>query len=291
MFAAVLCMAAQTLLMRAALESWPVSLAGIISRAVAFTMLGAWVLATGSGWRRFKPRGTGWWLVLMCLVSALLNFALFNALKWTTATNHAILYRLDTILVVLIGSVLGIERIGWKEFMLLPLMLLGIALLAEVGRSGFQVHWAGDLLVITAAAAFAVNAFVNRHIVQTMEPESMAVYNIAAGSLGFVVVSITEGEWAWLARGAPSLGAWLILVVLGLLIAGFVPAYYLLLRHVPVWKLRTWMLIVPLLVAGADWLVWGTRLTGWQWLGTALLLGGLAALIRLERRDRINGPP
>ncbi len=59
----------------------------------------------------------------------------------------------------------------------------------------------------------------------------------------------------------PSLGSWLILVVLGLLIAGFVPAYYLLLRHVPVWKLRTWMLIVPLLVAGrpaglghaADW--------------------------------------
>jgi drug/metabolite transporter (DMT)-like permease len=146
-------------------------------------------------------------------------------------------------------------------------------------------------LVITAAAAFAVNAFVNRHIVQTMEPESMAVYNIAAGSLGFVVVSIAEGE-VGMARPRRAERR-CVADPCGYRPAdrrfrsGVLPAA----RHVPVWKLRTWMLIVPLLVAGADWLVWGTRLTGWQWLGTALLLGGLAALIHLERRDRINGPP
>ncbi len=284
----VFCMAALTLLMRASLEFWPIGLAGTLSRVAALTTLGLWVLTTGDGWRRLKPGGAGKWLVLMCVFSALINFALFSALEWTTATNHALLYRLDTVFVVLIGSLFGLERIGWKELMLLPMMLLGMALVAEIGLSGFQVHWAGDLIVIAAAAGFATNAFVNRHIVRTMEPEAMAIYNITSGSLGFVIVSFVRGEWAWLAQNTPSFRAWLVVLLLGLLIAGFVPLYYLMLRRMPVWKLRTWMLVVPMLVAFADWLLWDTQLTGWQWLGTGLLLGGLAALIQIERRGRVS---
>jgi len=41
------------------------------------------------------------------------------------------------------------------------MMLLGVAFLAEIGQSGFQVHWTGDLMVTRAAAGFAINAFVN----------------------------------------------------------------------------------------------------------------------------------
>jgi len=36
-----------------------------------------------------------------------------------------------------------------------------MALVTEIGFSGFQVHWAGGLLIIAAAAGIAVNAFVN----------------------------------------------------------------------------------------------------------------------------------
>ena len=279
-------MAALTLLMRGALETWPLGLAGIFPRVVAVTLLGSWVLSTGRGWRRLKPGGVGKWIVVMCLNSIFINFAVYSALEWTTATNHAILYRLDTVFVVLLGSLLGLERIRWQELMLLPVMLLGMALVAEIGFSGFQVHWTGDLLIVAAAAGFAINAFVNRHIVQTVEPAAMAIYNITSGSLGFIAVSLLRGEWQWLGQNSPSPGAWCILVVIGLIIAGFVPTYYGAIKRMPVWKLRTWMLAVPMLVAGADRLLWGTRLTCWQWLGTGLLLSGLAVLIQLERKDR-----
>ena len=286
----VFSMAALTLLMRAALQSWPLGLAGVLSRIVAVVLLGLWLLTTGRGWQSLRPNGVGKWLVVMCLFSAFVNFAVFLALEWTTATNHAILYRLDTVFVVLLGGLLGLEKISSKELILLPVMLLGMALVAEIGLSGLEVHWAGDLLVISAAAGFAINAFVNRHIVQTMEPGAMAIYNVVSGSSGFVTVSIVRGEWIWLIRDTPSVGAWFLLVLLGLLIAGFVPLYYSVLKRMPVWKLRTWMLVAPLLVAVADWFLWGTRLSPWQWLGAGLLLGGLAALIQLERHDQAACP-
>ncbi len=279
----VVSMAALTVLMRATVQFWPIGLAGVLSRVVALAVLGPWVLMTGRGWRRFKPSGVGKWLVLMCVFALLVNFAVFKAIEWTTATNHAILYRLDTVFVVLIGSLLGLERISRKEMMLLPVMLVGMALVAEIGQSGFQVHWAGDLLIIAAAAGFATNAFVGRKLVRTIEPEALAIYNILSGSVGFIVLSFTGNEWVWLAENPPSFQAWIVLVALGVLIPGFLAAYYSILKRMPVWKLRTWMLTVPILVAVADWLLWGTRLTGWQWLGTGLLLVGLAALIQLER--------
>lgn len=279
-------MAALTLLMRTALEIWPLGLAGLFSRIVALAVLCLWILTTGRGWRRLRPKGVGRWLAVMCCLSALINFGVFVALEWTTPTNHAILYRLDTVFVVLIGGLLGLEEIQWKELMLLPVMLVGMALVAEIGRSGFQVHWVGDLIVVAAAAGFAVNAFINRHIVRKMEPQAMAVYNVVSGSVGFILVSFLHSEWQWLAQNRPSLPPWLVLVALGSIIAGFVPAYYTMLRHIPVWKLRTWMLIVPLLVAVADWGLWGARLTPSQMLGAGLLLGGLVLLIQFERQDR-----
>jgi len=114
----------------------------------------------------------------------------------------------------------------------------------------------------------------------------MAVYNVAFGSLGFVAMSVLHNDWQWLAQTPPPWHAWIILLFLGTISAGFVPTYYVMLRRMPVWKLRTWMLAVPMLVAVADWLLWGTRLSGWQWLGAGLLLGGLAALIQFERSDQ-----
>jgi len=99
----VFCMAALTLLLRATLEFWPVGLGGAFSRSVAVVVLGGWVLTTGAGWRRFAPNGAGPWLLLSGVMTIVLNLLLYGSLKWTTATNHALLYRLDILFVVLIG--------------------------------------------------------------------------------------------------------------------------------------------------------------------------------------------
>jgi drug/metabolite transporter (DMT)-like permease len=272
-----------TLLMRAALDLWPVGLTGTASRVVTIGLLASWVLGRGAGWRRLAPRGVGWWLVLMGVNAIAINVVLFVALKWTTATNYALLYRLDVVFVVLLGSLLGLERVGWRELSLLPVMLLGTAMVAEVGPAGFQPHLVGDLLVVAGALGFAVNAFVLRRIFQAMDVEAVALINVSVSSLGFVGVLVACREWDTVGPAVANPAAWLWVALLGAAFAVYLVVYYVTLNRMPVWKLRMWMLASPLLVALVDRILWHTRLTGVQFAGMALVLLGLAGLIRLER--------
>ncbi len=50
-----------------------------------------------------------------------------------------------------------------------------------------------------------------------------------------------------------------------------------------IWKVRAWMLTIPVIVAAVEWPMLGARLSGSQCVGGGLVLGGLALLIRLER--------
>ncbi|MFH1921185.1 MAG: hypothetical protein ABIP48_15055, partial [Planctomycetota bacterium] len=51
------------------IEGWPVGLVGTLSRFVTLPLLAGWILATGEGWRRLRPRGVVGWLLLMGAVS------------------------------------------------------------------------------------------------------------------------------------------------------------------------------------------------------------------------------
>ena len=220
-------------------------------------------------------------------IRIVLNLLLFFALQWTTATNHALLYRLDVVFVVLIGSLLRIERIGWRELLLLAVMLFGIALVAEIGPSGFQLHIIGDLVVVGAAAAFAANAFVVRRVLRTMDVESVALWNVVITGFGFIGLMLARSELSTVGDALWSPTTWIWVGLLGLLFALFVPLYYATLNRMPVWKLRMWMLSAPVLVAVADWLIWDTRLTPLQWVSMGVVLCGLAGLIHLERNGKL----
>ena len=103
-----------TLLLRClvSMEEWPVGLVGTFCRVVTLPLLSGWILATRSGWRRLRPHGVLGWLLLMGASSIVINLLWFGSLKWTTATNVSMLFRMDLVFVVLIGAVLGLERIG-----------------------------------------------------------------------------------------------------------------------------------------------------------------------------------
>ncbi|HIQ20351.1 MAG TPA: DMT family transporter [Planctomycetes bacterium] len=285
----VLGMAAFTLVLRAALETWPVGLAGVFSRVVTLAALGTWVLARGQGWRRLRPRGTLTWLALMGVVSVLINLLLFGSLKWTTATNNALLFRLDVVFVVLIGWVLGIERPGWRQLALLPLMLAGVALVGEVDRMDWAGHLPGDLMVVGAAFAFAANAFVIRHILRRMDEEAVALVNHGLSTFGFLGLAVGGGEFARMPLAGARPSAWMCLGLLGLVAAVVLPLYYAALRRMAVWKLRAWLLLTPVVVAGLEWAIWGVRPGGGQCVGAALILAGLAGLVRAEWQSAAKG--
>ncbi|NQT12810.1 MAG: DMT family transporter [Planctomycetes bacterium] len=277
-----------TLLLRflVKMEGWPVGLVGVFSRVVTVPLLVAWILATGAGWRRLRPRGVLGWLLVMGMLSIVINMLWFTSVKWTTATNVAMLFRLDLVFVVLIGAVLGLERIGIVQLALLPLMFVGLALVAEVHKCDFDGHFVGDLMVVIAAAGLATNAFVIRHILRAMDEEAVALYNHSISMLGFLVLALVGGDFARTAEVFASSSAWLWIGLLGVVGAVGLPLYYFALARMDVWKLRTFMLATPVLTVAIEWPLWGVRLSALQGLGAAVILGGLAALIHIESRGQ-----
>ena len=53
-------------------------------------------------------------------------------------------------------------------------MLVGLALFTEAHRLDWSGHIVGDLMMVCAAFGLAANAFVNRHILKTMDIREVA---------------------------------------------------------------------------------------------------------------------
>ena len=266
-------------------ETWPVGLVGFLSRIITLLLLVAWVLGTGSGWRRLRPRGNGTRLVVMGVLAILINLAWFAAPQWTTGTNMAMLTRLDILFVIVIGASLGLERIGLAQLLLLPFMLFGLGLLIEIQEATWQGHILGDTMMVFAALALAVNAFVIRRILRVMDEESVAVVNHGFGTVGFLGLALAGGDFSRLDALLHNSTACIGVAVLGVLTALSLPLYYVALKRMPVWKLRMCLLSAPVMCAMVEWPLWGMELTGLQCVGAIIILAGLAMLIHLESRQ------
>jgi len=273
------------LVLKGTVRVWPVGLAGSLSRVLTLGLLGAWVLSRGQGWRRLRPGRKLGALLLMGAISILINLLWFGSLRFTSATNVAMLMSLDLVFVVLLGAALGLERISLRELALLPLLLVGMALLVGAAEGGIGGHLLGDLMAVGAAAGYAANAFVIRRILKEMDEESVSLYNHGLSTFGFLGLALACGDFPASSATMVTPAPWGWIAALGCMAAVSLPLYYAALHRMEVWRLRAWLLASPVLVAVIEWSL-GLRLGWTQWVGAGLVLGGLAAMVRMELRAR-----
>jgi drug/metabolite transporter (DMT)-like permease len=128
-----------------------------------------------------------------------------------------------------------------------------------------------------------VNAFIIRRILTVMDTLAVSLYNLLASGIGFLAIALIQDEFTELPRLAAQPYAWWWIIALGGATAISLPLYYAALRRMPVWELRAWMLLAPVLVAVVEWCIWGITITPMQFCGALMLLAGLAVLIYEQR--------
>ena len=121
-----------------------------------------------------------------------------------------------------------------------------------------------------------------------MDEEAVTFYNLLITMAGFLALALHDG-FATGQAVTTQPGAWLWLVGLGIMAAITTPFYYAALQRMMVWKFRAILLLNPLVVALAEWWLWGIHLHHLQWLGAAMILVGALALIWDEARSNLAG--
>uniref|UniRef100_A0A831Z2E7 DMT family transporter n=1 Tax=candidate division WWE3 bacterium TaxID=2053526 RepID=A0A831Z2E7_UNCKA len=250
-----------------------VSLLGLIAGRKEFGVL-----------RRLTARDWGR-LAAIGLIGGSIPFLLFfQGLVLTSAANASFLHKTMFIWAALLAAPLLGERMDRKLLPAASLFLLGNALLLKIFPGGFRFQF-GDLLILVATLLWASENVLSKHVLRTIPPRVVALGRMGIGSLIILGVLIATGKITLLGQlTVPHLG-WVALTALFPL--AYVLTWYAGLREIKVTTATSILLlgspITTLLVA----LQSGLLPSFLQVLGMVLIAGGLAVLLRPQRRIRV----
>ena len=180
-----------------------------------------------------------------------------------------------------IDAGLNHARMGLAQLGGLLLGLAGVALLSGLGRGSHGTSVVGVLIILGAAAAWALGTIMARRVTI---PSSLALASgmeLLAGGAALLVLSAATGEFSLLHLGAVSTRSWLALgylIVFGSIVA--FSAYGIAVRTLPTATVATYAYVNPVIAVLLGALILNERLTPATIAGGVLIVGAVVLVVR-----------
>lgn len=260
--------------------------AGIVIRLVALVLLTMLLLFK----KQFKTLGQikHVWpkLLLIGTLGFLLDVTAFIGLSMCPAGIGTALLKCDVLFVNLISVFFYHYRFHARDWLCTGAMLLGVFLVLDVDVRAARPSF-GYVFFLLSALFVSINAFLIQSAQHDRENPAgnglIAYYNNLVTLVLFLLFSLFSGDIARLAKPGDS-GAGLPLLLAGLGQALVYLFYYDNLRQYPVWLVKAFLLLMPVVTAGLSLLLFGEQITAGQWAGIAVLLGGAGGLLFAKRQ-------
>lgn len=164
---------------------------------------------------------------------------------------------------------------------------LGIAVLARPGSTGGDVELWGTLLVVAAAAVWAVGSFASSRLEMPGNPFVATFWEMAAGGALLVLAGFARGEARGLDLGAVEPRAWFALAYLVVFgsVVGF-SSYVWLLGNAPLSLVATYAYVNPVVAVLLGALLLSETVTAAVLLGGGVVVAGVALVVSAERPSR-----
>jgi drug/metabolite transporter (DMT)-like permease len=235
------------------------------------------VLLALEGWKPL-PRATLWKLVGLGLVGNTLYQVLFVlGMSHTSAANSGMLSAVTPVLVALLGSLLGVDRLSRPVLTGLGLAVTGMVLIVSVrGPEMTAETRLGDLLILGGSVCWALYTVGIRAVGPEVSALRITALTMLTGAPGLVLIGLPDILRLDAARVAPM--AWT-----GVVYSALVPlvvAYFIWNRMVQtVGSSRTSLYNcgIPVVAALTAWAVRGEQPTWLQAAGAALIVTGVLA--------------
>lgn len=250
--------------------------------ALRFVLGGGFLLTIGWFWRRRQITAIRWQDFARCLLLALLGIVgmsvfLFFGQQRTGAINSSIIMQVSPVFIALLGLLIG-ERITLTGFGGILVSLVGTAMVMKLLTAhGFQMMFSqgsqGDLLVLAAAACWAVYSVFSKPLVNRIGGYASTTWVMVAGALELIIL-----RWAWPAPAVwpDNIHKWMAVMYLALFptaIAFF--AWYEAMRLIKLSLLNVMQYLTPAFTILLAWAFLSERITLWQLAGIGVVMLGI----------------
>jgi drug/metabolite transporter (DMT)-like permease len=233
------------------------------------------------------PRKTFWGLAgLGVLGNTFYQTAFMTGLSLTTATNSAMIVASLPVVVALLATLGGIERAGPAMWLGVVLGTAGVALVVTARGVQFDPSsLRGDLLVLFAILCWAGYTVGVRRIGAGVDALQITVITTVAGTPGLLLLG-APGLWRhdWSAVSPQTWGALAYAALLALVLCYVL--YNRAVQAIGTARTAIYNCLVPLVAMAIAGVTLGEVPTGVQFLGVALVIGGVLVSISTKRAVR-----
>lgn len=262
---------------------------GIVIRLITMLLLTALMARRGELGALFRVRVV--WRRLICIgvLGFLLDATAFLGLSMASAGLGTVLLKCDILFVNLISVIVYKQKFSRFDWAATFVMLFGVVLVLGIDPAELELMNAGNIFFILSALFVSINAFVIKSVqldpVNPVSDSVVAYYNnfvtmllflITAAALGDIrqMPVILENRYLAGALLLSGLGQTLIYIV-----------YYANLRRFPVWQVKIFLLLMPIVSALLSFLLFGDTMSGGQYLGMGIVLLGALSILAEQRRQ------
>jgi len=205
----------------------------------------------------------------------------------TSPAEGAILLATAPILTYLFSVIIRVERFEWWALVGTGIAFGGVTMVILGGHAAGSGSLTGNLFVFASAILWAVSVLMMRPLLVKYQPLPVLTRSMPGALIPLLIfgfrdsIAIRPLEWNWVTW------ANLTQVVLGSGLIGFLGIYRGVREVGPAIATR-YQLMVPVIAAFFGWVVYHQELVTLQWLGLAVVLGGIA--LAAWARSRTNQP-
>lgn len=274
----------------ASVEHMSVFSVGIVIRFVTMILLTVLMLTRGEMKALLDVDHVWPRLILIGILGFLLDVTAFIGLTLCPAGIGTVLLKTDILFVNLISVVVYHYRFSGKDWLFTLIMLGGVVLVMGVDFSRANMGGVGNIFFILSAMFVSINAFVIKSVqhdgIHPVSDNVIAYYNNFITMLFFIAFAGAHGDIAQLAKIgrdryltvallAASVGQTLVYLI-----------YYHNLRNFPVWIVKVFLLLMPVVATVICFFLFGEKMIGSQYLGMAIILLGAAGILVEQGRKK-----
>lgn len=221
-------------------------------------------------------------LVLIGIMGFSLDITAFIGLRYASAGTGTVLLKTDIIFVSLASALIFKEKIDKLDWLFIVTMLAGVMLVMGINpfHLAFQVT---DLFFIASAVCVSTNAFLIKHVQKIgkkpVSNDVIAYYNNGIAMIVFLVFLPILTKKGDISRIFSDKSILIALVIGGIGQFFIYVVYYKSLRQLPVWIVKTILLLIPVFAMVYDVIIWRQMPTVSHLIGTLITIGSAVMIL------------